>query len=139
MVQSFIANKDMYTMRFMELFKSIDSDNSGFVTIDEFEEHINDAKVEAYFATLGLEPCDAISLFKMLESQDLAEEGIKVEDFVHGCLRLKGLAKSCDMARVMYETKTILRELQEFMAFAEKQFSEILEHSGKKVTRPHKM
>merc|ERR1719502_40271 len=37
MLQSFLANKALYTERFKQLFKSIDTDDSGVITREEFE------------------------------------------------------------------------------------------------------
>merc|ERR1711879_222379 len=75
-------------------------------------EHIKDDNVRAYFATLDLEASDAISLFHMLDDNNHDDCGIDVEDFVNGCLRLKGPAKSYDTARLMAECKAILRQTQ---------------------------
>lgn len=122
MVQAFLSNKKLYTGRFKHLFTTIDTDESGTITKDEFLNHINDVKVNAYFATLGLEPTDAVNLFKMLDVNDENDVGIDIEDFVDGCLRLKGAAKSCDVARLMYENKAIMRELTDFVTFAEEKF-----------------
>merc|ERR1712226_5263 len=86
-------------------------DNSGYITKEEFMSLIDEPKVQAYFATLDLNAEDAISLFRMLDEGSEEDEGIDVEDFVNGCLRLKGPAKSYDCARLMSEVKAVSREL----------------------------
>jgi len=136
MVQAFISNKNLYTTRFKNLFSELDAEDTGIITRDEFEEHINDDRVQAYFGTLGLEAQDAIRLFETLDMSDADEVGIDIEDFVDGCLRLKGTAKSCDLARLLYENKTIMRELVDFIEFAEEQFSQILGET-KKLSHSH--
>jgi len=81
MLQSFLSNKAMYTQRFKQLFKSIDTDNSGVITRKEFEEHIEDSQVQVYFAMLGLEPTDARTLFSLLdEDEDVREPEDEPED-----------------------------------------------------------
>jgi len=136
MVQAVIMNKQFYISRFKALFQAIDSDNSGSISKEEFEEHLHDPRVQAFFASLELEATDALNLFKLLET-DLDHEDdddIDVEDFVMGCLRLKGYAKSCDMAVLMKDNKQLYRELVDFAAYAEDQFELInrgkVQHRG---------
>jgi len=111
MVHAFLANQHMFTKRFKVLFQTVDSDNSGYITKEEFMAVVDEPKVRAYFATLDLHAEDAITLFRMLDESRDEEEGIDVEDFVNGCLRLKGPAKSYDCARLMSEVKCLAREL----------------------------
>lgn len=123
MIQAFLMNKQVYTNRFEALFKSLDTDNSGIITKDEFLDHIHDAKVQAFFASLELEASDAIQLFRMIDADEgVADTGIDIEDFVVGCLRLKGNARSCDMARLMFENKALARDISELSEYLEAQF-----------------
>lgn len=122
MIQSFLLNKELHVARFKSLFHTIDSDMSGLISKDEFIEHIDDPQVQAYFATLELETSDALNLFKLIESDDADTDGIDIEDFVMGCLRLKGQAKSIDMARLMYENKMLSKDISDLVIFLETQF-----------------
>mmetsp|Transcript_139829 Transcript_139829/g.260778 ORF Transcript_139829/g.260778 Transcript_139829/m.260778 type:complete len:260 (+) Transcript_139829:3-782(+) len=126
MVQAFLSHKNLHMARFKHLFAMLDKDNTGMITEEQFLEHVDDAQVGAYFATLGLETTDAVYLFKML-NDDEDEDGIDIEDFVQGCLRLKGTAKSCDVARLMHENKVMLRELTSFIGHAEEEFEKIID------------
>eukprot|EP00929_Paragymnodinium_shiwhaense_P014095 TRINITY_DN121986_c0_g1_i1.p1 TRINITY_DN121986_c0_g1~~TRINITY_DN121986_c0_g1_i1.p1 ORF type:complete len:988 (+),score=247.48 TRINITY_DN121986_c0_g1_i1:172-3135(+) len=125
MVQAFVQNRKLYSTRFEKIFKDMDADNSGFITKEEFANHIGNPKVQAYFETLEIDPRDAIHLFQLIDA-DATDKGIDIEDFVMGCLRLKGMAKSCDIARLMYENKVIMRELGEVMAYLEDHFYMLL-------------
>lgn len=109
MIATFLKNQRVFTTRFANLFHTIDEDGSGMITKDEFEHHLKDPRVIAYFATLDLEPKDAMQLFELLG--DDQEIGVAFDDFVMGCLRLKGPAKSCDMARLLFEQKLIKQQL----------------------------
>merc|ERR1711920_254468 len=91
--------------------KTMDTDETGYITKTQFLRHIEDEQVKTYFATLDLDSHDALVLFKLLDLGP--DKGLDVEDFVMGCLRLKGQAKSCDMARVMYENRLMIRSLQD--------------------------
>lgn len=133
MIQSFLANKNLYTQRFQELFKTLDSDRSGVVSKDEFMDHINNPSVQAYFATLELDASDAIQLFRLIDSEDGTNEGIDIEDFVMGCLRLKGNARSCDIARLMYENKALAKDIAELGLYIEAQFKSLNALVGEKA------
>lgn len=125
MIQSFLANKTLHVNRFKSLFNTMDADQSGLISKDEFIRHIDDPQVQAYFASLELDSCDALNLFKLLESDDGCEEGIDIEDFVMGCLRLKGQAKSIDMARLMYESKLLSKDINDLVLFLQTQFQSL--------------
>merc|ERR1711920_38806 len=89
---------------------------------NEFMDHVQDERVVAYFATLDLQASDAITLFELLDSQTHDERGIAIDDFVHGCLRLKGPAKSADMAAMMAECKVIYRQINRLSKLSELQY-----------------
>jgi len=134
MVQAFISYKQLYITRFKKLFHHMDDDDSGFITKDEFLKHIADANVHAFFATLGIDASDAVTLFQLIGT-DSNQSGIDIEDFVMGCLRLKGAAKSCDIARLMYENKKIHWEISDLVAFMDANFRVI---AGEKHEPTHR-
>eukprot|EP00747_Dinoflagellata_sp_TGD_P035946 gnl/TRDRNA2_/TRDRNA2_138181_c0_seq1.p1 gnl/TRDRNA2_/TRDRNA2_138181_c0~~gnl/TRDRNA2_/TRDRNA2_138181_c0_seq1.p1 ORF type:complete len:558 (-),score=78.55 gnl/TRDRNA2_/TRDRNA2_138181_c0_seq1:139-1629(-) len=98
-VQNFLENKRHYVEHLGTLFKNIDDDNSGTISLKEFEEHLEDAEVQACFATLELETADALQLFRLLDEEGTGK--VNFEEFVEGCFRLKGNAKSIDLGKVM--------------------------------------
>jgi len=134
MVQAFISHKEMYVNRFRKFFHHMDDDDSGYITEDEFLKHIADPKVHAFFATLGIDSTDAVSLFKLIGTESVVK-GIDIEDFVMGCLRLKGAAKSCDIARLMYENKMMQREISDLVAYMSSNFKILL---GEQAEPPSK-
>merc|ERR1712050_425725 len=81
-IQQHIANKKLHVRRIRQLFKTIDSNDSGQITINEFESHLSDEEVEAYFASLELDIADAWTLFKLLD--DDSSHAIDIEEFVMG-------------------------------------------------------
>eukprot|EP00440_Ansanella_granifera_P064195 gb/GFBE01069596.1/.p1 GENE.gb/GFBE01069596.1/~~gb/GFBE01069596.1/.p1 ORF type:complete len:414 (+),score=91.21 gb/GFBE01069596.1/:1-1242(+) len=91
------------------LFQNIDRDEAGTVTILEFERSMNDPAILALFESLGLKFDVAWTLFKLL---DVDGRGvIDIEDFVDGCLRLKGAAKAIDVAVLTARHKGLEKEL----------------------------
>lgn len=126
MIQTMMANKKNYIERIQKLFKQVDDDGSGFITISELEAHLDDESVQAYFSSLDLDPKDAWTLFKLLD----VDKGnlVDLEEFIIGCMRLKGDAKSIDIAKLTYETKWMMKRLLEFMTYVELQFAVLQGH-----------
>merc|ERR1712113_478792 len=56
-----------------------------------------------YLQLLDLNVSEAHSLFKLLDTDNSGEVGI--QEFIMACMRLKGTAKSIDVATQLHETK----------------------------------
>lgn len=119
-VQAMVANRKMYVDKIQKLFKNIDSQDSGYLTLKEFEEHLAEPAVQAYFATLELDTADAWTLFKLIDCEKANK--VDVNEFIDGCMRLKGSAKSIDIACIMQENKWMRRKITDFIAYVELQF-----------------
>merc|ERR1712194_238367 len=87
-------------------FKQADTDGSGQLSWEEFRGHLQDDRMKAYFQTLDLDIRKAHTLFKLLDQNENGEVGI--EEFLDGCLRLKGQAKSLDLNLVIYQLETLV-------------------------------
>mmetsp|Transcript_26840 Transcript_26840/g.61900 ORF Transcript_26840/g.61900 Transcript_26840/m.61900 type:complete len:689 (-) Transcript_26840:22-2088(-) len=121
------------------LFHDIDADKSGAITWEEFENVLNDDVVRAYFLGLDLDMTEARELFRILD--DNGRNKVKVEDFINGCMKVKGVAKSVDMLGIVYDTKENLCQIEHFMTWLEESFSELhcfFERlgAGKSVVQP---
>merc|ERR1719282_1175626 len=81
----------------------------------ELEATLSEEKVQAYLAALELESADAWTLFSLMKSDD-ANPSIDIEEFVMGCLRLKGYARSIDIAKIMHDNAAVLNKLDEIMS-----------------------
>jgi len=112
-VQAQLMSKQDYTRRLQELFRNIDSCGTGKITFAEFEERLKDDELKAYFASIELSVDEAWNLFKLLDTSE--SYAIDVEEFVTGCLRLRGSAKSVDIAMLMYQSKWTMRRLTMLM------------------------
>lgn len=109
-----LENKSKLVSRLQAIFRDLDGDDSGTITIDEFEQSLHDERLKAYFASLDLNVSDAWSLFKLLDSNGSHIVGI--DEFVTGCLRLIGNAKSVDIAMLSYESRWMI---ERFVSFSE--------------------
>jgi len=113
LIQEHLQNKSRLMERVRKLFDVIDSHGKGHITIKDFERNLDSPSMKAYFESLDLDPEDAWTLFKLLDNQETY--AIDCEDFVMGCMRLKGGAKAIDLAKVMYDHKLLRNKLTAFM------------------------
>merc|ERR1719386_577592 len=91
------------------------------ITFKELEQVLTDERTVAFLATLELEASDAWELFKLLDSDD--SQTIDIDEFVTGCMRLKGNAKAIDIAKISYDFKMMHRSLSRFMKDVKESFT----------------
>jgi len=107
-----ISRKDKEAMVFNEMrrvteyaecikafFHDADTDKSGMLSWEEFERHLDDNRVKAYFQALELDVSEAHLLFELLDQDD--SDAVEIDEFVGGCMRLKGTARSLDVNMIM--------------------------------------
>lgn len=122
-IQEELAKQDSYVNEVRDMFREADTDGSGMMSWEEFEEHMQDARVQAYFKVLELDVSEAHGLFKLL---DMDNGGyISCDEFVMGCLRLKGQAKNVDVATLIYENKRMALKWSTFSSYVEDQFKDL--------------
>merc|ERR1712232_915095 len=108
-----LANKQRLVSQFENLFACFDKDQTGCVSRSEFAEHVNDPDVADFFAILEIEVSDAIRLFDLLDTT--GDEEIEIEEFVMGCLKLKGPARSYDIVDLRAESHAMARQVGAIM------------------------
>eukprot|EP00415_Alexandrium_ostenfeldii_P001208 UN1208 len=106
--------------RLQEIFEDLDMDSSGGLTIDEFEQSLDDERLKAYFASMDLDISEAWNLFKLLDTD--GSHIIDIREFVEGCFRLRGSAKSIDIAMLTYESRWMIERFSAFAESVEEQF-----------------
>merc|ERR1712050_122653 len=99
-----------------DLFERMDQDGSGTISYDEIHDYLDHPKVESYFKALSLDASDMARLFGLLDADGSGE--INVEEFLDGCLRLKGNARSIDLHSLICD----VRKLGERFAVVEETF-----------------
>merc|ERR1712216_846044 len=91
--------------RLREIFSSADL-LSGQVTWYQFEGQLH--KMESFFKSVDVDVSEAKGLFHLLDIEGTGT--VDVDDFIMGCLRLRGAAKAIDLATLMSETRRLRRE-----------------------------
>merc|ERR1719331_2555287 len=116
--------KDTSLKRFQACFQDIDTDGSGEITFDELEAKLKIPSVRAHLAAIGVETLQAESLFKLL---DLDNSGSStVDEFLFGCMRIRGGAKGIDVATLLHENKRLMRWFINFKRYVASRFDELI-------------
>merc|ERR1719498_1208064 len=103
-----------------EVFREANGGISGVMTWKTFESQLDKPNMQAYFRAIDVDPSEAKGLFRLL---DLDGSGsIDAEEFLSGCLRLRGPAKALDLAILMHEVRKVHSKL--------KQQRRLLQHGG---------
>merc|ERR1719291_851011 len=92
------------------IFFEIDSECTGTVNKNDLVEFCNDRRVQYYLTALGLDVDDAERLFVLLDENRDGELGL--DEFLSGCLRLKGLARSIDVFSLIHQTRQLCRRIE---------------------------
>eukprot|EP00812_Abedinium_dasypus_P010580 NODE_4190_length_701_cov_282.809598.p1 GENE.NODE_4190_length_701_cov_282.809598~~NODE_4190_length_701_cov_282.809598.p1 ORF type:complete len:147 (+),score=43.46 NODE_4190_length_701_cov_282.809598:98-538(+) len=84
---------------------------------------MKDDTIQAYFEALGLDAADAWTLFKLIDTEQ--NHQISIEEFIQGCMRLRGGAKGIDSARLVEDNRRLMKRLLPFMSYVENCLEEI--------------
>jgi len=91
--------------RLRDIFNEADTDGDNAVSWEEFSEYIADSQVAAFFNSLGLDVHVAQALFVLLDVT--GENQVNIDEFVHGCLRLRGSARIIDVNMLLYQSEKL--------------------------------
>jgi hypothetical protein len=120
-VQELVERDKQLEQALREAFGALDEDNSGTLSWQEFSDNID--RMRPYLATLDLSVSDAKGLFKLVDIQET--DSVTIDDFIQGCMRLKGTAKSIDLCTLLYENRRQSRALQKLTRFCEKHMNDV--------------
>jgi len=109
-VQEEMENKGEFVNLMQQVFNELDTNSSGALSFEEFEKHIEDDKILAYLRTLEIDVSQVRTLFTLLDVDNTGE--VDIDEFVGGCLRLRGGATSMDLAVLKYQVEWIVRNVQ---------------------------
>ncbi|CAE7917221.1 unnamed protein product, partial [Symbiodinium sp. KB8] len=98
------------------------------------EDQVNSPEVQTYFEAIGLDVWDAWSFFKLLDSD--GGGAVELNEFLMGCLRLRGQARSMDLIRVMRDQAWLLSQQSRFWTYMEAELAEMRERLPPR--RPHR-
>mmetsp|Transcript_795 Transcript_795/g.1995 ORF Transcript_795/g.1995 Transcript_795/m.1995 type:complete len:160 (-) Transcript_795:169-648(-) len=94
-----INDQQHYTQNLADFFFAADSSGDGYLSIEELDAVLDDERLRAYLSTLDLDASKIKDLFVLNGS-----DSISIDDFVHGAMRIRGTAKSMDMAALLKDS-----------------------------------
>eukprot|EP00419_Tripos_fusus_P000955 CAMPEP_0172676974 /NCGR_PEP_ID=MMETSP1074-20121228/14356_1 /TAXON_ID=2916 /ORGANISM="Ceratium fusus, Strain PA161109" /LENGTH=289 /DNA_ID=CAMNT_0013494739 /DNA_START=52 /DNA_END=921 /DNA_ORIENTATION=+ len=121
-VQASLADKDRFTRQLKDLFVVIDADNSGTISVQELENVIkaDSEGAAAVFAAMDISVETALQLCTLLDTDH--DRNISVDEFVEGCLKLKGTATSTDIHLLMHESHINCHKIATLLRYFEEDF-----------------
>ncbi|CAK9077161.1 Voltage-dependent L-type calcium channel subunit alpha-1D (CHCACHA1D) (Voltage-gated calcium channel subunit alpha Cav1.3) [Durusdinium trenchii] len=122
-IQSILNNKDAHIEKIRMLFSEIDEDSSGVITYQMFERGIRSEEVKTYFESIDLDVWDVWTFFKLLDMD--SGGAVEIEEFLMGCLRLRGNAKAMDIAKLCHDQSWLIREQARFWEFVENELNDM--------------
>merc|ERR1712060_1044155 len=105
LIEKELELKEQYAKQMRSLFGAMDKDGSGTLTYGEIHDYLQEPRVQGYFSAMGLEVNDVERLFGLIDSDDSGD--VDVGEFLDGCLRLKGNARSIDVYTIMRDLKLL--------------------------------
>jgi len=121
MVQSLLSTKKMYTEKITQLFQKIDGENVGEITLMDLQTCLKDDQALAYFEALDIDASNAWTLFKHIDLDK--SNAVELNEFIEGCLKLKGTAKCIDVASLIEDHRVMAKRLTKFICYVEKRFA----------------
>mmetsp|Transcript_53120 Transcript_53120/g.116307 ORF Transcript_53120/g.116307 Transcript_53120/m.116307 type:complete len:668 (-) Transcript_53120:68-2071(-) len=88
-------------------FRDFDEDESGRLSVTEFQRLLAEKKVKSYLMEIDVELEEAHSLFNMMDADRSGQ--IDYNEFVCGCMRLRSTARAFDVMMVSHELRQVLR------------------------------
>eukprot|EP00927_Polykrikos_kofoidii_P029814 TRINITY_DN2570_c0_g2_i1.p1 TRINITY_DN2570_c0_g2~~TRINITY_DN2570_c0_g2_i1.p1 ORF type:complete len:632 (-),score=117.38 TRINITY_DN2570_c0_g2_i1:198-2093(-) len=104
-MQSVQEDQDNFMVKNINgVFKKTEA-TSGQITWEEFSKLIHEREMIELFKAINIDVSEAMSLFRLLDSQGAGV--LDYGEFMSGCLRLRGPAKSLELSLLMRETDRI--------------------------------
>jgi len=118
-VQQQMEENRQYLQHLNDLFRQIDTQDVGRITLDDFMEQMKLEEVRNNFTLLGLDVADAVAFFKCLDTDHSVE--LEIDEFVMGCMRFRGNAGNVNLeCSVIEATQLILKSMTRLKRIQEK-------------------
>jgi len=114
LVQKEIRSRTTYLTTMEKLFGKLD-DGDSKIYLDELEEHLQRPDIAAYFSVLGLDVKDAAKIARLLDED--GSNDVSREEFIFGCMRLTGDAKTLDLAVLQREVHVMKKRVADMHRF----------------------
>jgi len=124
MMKQELDRKAAYVGCLEGVFHKLDQDASGRISFEDFIQHLERQEVSALFSVLGIEVSDAIAFFEALDVDGSHE--LEIDEFVVGCLNLRGNVRNVDMSTLLRENKRLMQCIGKTAKRTETQLQDII-------------
>lgn len=113
--------KELFLVRTAKkVFERADNTHDGTISWEDFQTVMDDDDVEMFFAAVDLDLSQAKGLFDLM---DLSGDGkVHHDDFLQGCLRLRGPAKALDL---MHLSREVMHGFDAAQAASDRNFNSL--------------
>lgn len=133
-MQAEVARKETFSREMHKMFELVDTDRSGRINWDEFHAALKDSNVQAFFTSLELDTIDAHVLFTLIAKNEVE---VDVHDFIMGCWRMTGAARTMHFNIVERDAELWQEELNTHVHSIQGQLQGILDAVRRPSTRSH--
>jgi len=95
MIQTHRSKRKQIIHKALKISKILDQDSSGIIGQEEFDTMFHTKELAAFMDQLEVDPSDIREFFDMLSHG--GTQGVTVEQFVRGCLKMRGPARCVDL------------------------------------------
>lgn len=133
-VAGYLEDLKNTTAEIKGFFKEADKDGSGTLSFEEFQDHMKNPAVKAYFSGLDIDPEEAGIIFTILDGDKSKE--ILIDEFVNGTMKLKGSATKLDMMALMYDLTKQNLKFDSLCDFMESEMADVKKRLPQAHTTP---
>eukprot|EP00931_Biecheleriopsis_adriatica_P052192 TRINITY_DN30337_c0_g1_i5.p1 TRINITY_DN30337_c0_g1~~TRINITY_DN30337_c0_g1_i5.p1 ORF type:complete len:131 (-),score=24.70 TRINITY_DN30337_c0_g1_i5:82-474(-) len=76
---------------------------------DTFQDELDNKALVSFFQAIDVDPSEAEFIFKLIDVND--NGGVDLEEFINGCLNLKGPAKAIDSCKILQFSHNIMEKV----------------------------
>eukprot|EP00928_Gymnodinium_smaydae_P044249 TRINITY_DN29523_c0_g8_i1.p1 TRINITY_DN29523_c0_g8~~TRINITY_DN29523_c0_g8_i1.p1 ORF type:complete len:576 (-),score=139.20 TRINITY_DN29523_c0_g8_i1:148-1875(-) len=97
-IQIHLQEKQRFIETLQTMFDKMDNSRTGILRVEDFHTHLSEETMQAMLKSLEIEVRDALTLFELLDTDGSGE--VDINEFVTGCITLRGGAKAVHMEKV---------------------------------------
>eukprot|EP00931_Biecheleriopsis_adriatica_P005034 TRINITY_DN106601_c0_g1_i1.p1 TRINITY_DN106601_c0_g1~~TRINITY_DN106601_c0_g1_i1.p1 ORF type:complete len:405 (-),score=33.15 TRINITY_DN106601_c0_g1_i1:81-1169(-) len=110
MQKAFLSDRKFIMHHVKGIFKELTQGTSAKITIEQFEQGLKHVELQSCLEALSITTDDAYRVFSLLDAD--SDGLLDLEEFVDGCLHLRGAARAVHIATLVQEGQSRDRKLQ---------------------------